>query len=135
MHWEKSLCMLMISRDILSMLILANQCISCVYPGAPLTNFNDRKGGGSTELHILYPKKSPLQNKSLLFSVYPENPLVFFLQPKKILASFIDPKKSLMAKISDPKKSLGPPLPSLKYVSGVPECVYKEVCTVYMIPD
>ena len=34
-------------------------------------------------------------------------------------ASFIDPKKSLFAKMSDPKKSFGPP-PSLKYVSGAP---------------
>ena len=31
-------------------------------PGAPLTNFND--GGGPIEVHILYPKKSQLQNLS-----------------------------------------------------------------------
>ena len=31
-------------------------------PGAPLTYFND--GGGPTEVHILYPKKSQLQNLS-----------------------------------------------------------------------
>ena len=29
--------------------------------------------------------------------------------PKKIPASFIDPKKFLLAKMSDPKKSFGPP--------------------------
>ena len=37
--------------------------------GGPLTNFNDwgggeREGGGPTEVHILYPKKSQLQNLS-----------------------------------------------------------------------
>ena len=26
--------------------------------GAPLTNFNDGGGGGATEVHILYPKRS-----------------------------------------------------------------------------
>ena len=33
-------------------------------PGAPLTNFNDGGGGGGgpTEVHILYPKRSQLQN-------------------------------------------------------------------------
>ena len=46
---------------------------------------------------------------------------VLFSRPQKIPASFIDPKKSLLAKMSDPKKSFGPPPPpSLKYVSGVP---------------
>ena len=49
----------------------------------------------------------------------PKKILVLFSRPKKIPASFIDPKKSLLAKMSDPKKSFGPP-PSLKYVSGVP---------------
>ena len=44
---------------------------------------------------------------------------LLFSRPKKIPASFIDPKKSLLAKMSDPKKSFGPPL-SLKYVSGAP---------------
>ena len=44
---------------------------------------------------------------------------MLFSQPKKIPASFIDPKKSLLAKMSDPKNSFGPP-PSLKYVSGAP---------------
>ena len=32
-------------------------------PGAPLTYFNDG-GGGPTEGHILYPKKSQLQDLS-----------------------------------------------------------------------
>ena len=40
--------------------------------------------------------------------------------PKKSLCCFRDPKKSLLAKMSDKKKSFGPPPPSLKYVSGVP---------------
>ena len=39
---------------------------------------------------------------------------VLFSRPKKIPASFIDPKKSLLAKLSDPKKSLGPPPPFIK---------------------
>ena len=52
-------------------------------------------------------------------STIPKKIPVLFLRPKKIPASLIDPKKSLLAKISDPKKSFGPP-PSLKYVSGAP---------------
>ena len=36
-----------------------------VIPGDPLTNSNDGGGGGGpTEVHILYPKKSQLQNLS-----------------------------------------------------------------------
>ena len=35
---------------------------------------------------------------------------LLFSRPKKIPASFIDPKKSLLAKMSDPKKSFGPPV-------------------------
>ena len=31
-------------------------------PGAPLRYFNDGRGGGLTEVHILYPKKTQLQN-------------------------------------------------------------------------
>ena len=46
-------------------------------------------GGGPTEVHILYPKKSQVQNLST-----PKNPLVLFLQPKKSLCFFSDPKKS-----------------------------------------
>ena len=44
---------------------------------------------------------------------------VLFSRPQKMPVSFIDPKKSLLAKMSDPKKSFGPPL-SLKYVSEAP---------------
>ena len=41
--------------------------------------------------------------------------------PKIVPASFIDPKTYLLEKISDPKKSLGPPShPPVKYVSGAP---------------
>ena len=59
-------------------------------PGSPLTNFNDggRGGlGGPTEVHILYPKKSQVQNLFI-----PKNPFVLFLQPKKALCSFLRPK-------------------------------------------
>ena len=45
-------------------------------PGAPLTYFIDRGGGGGpTEVHILYPKKSQLQNLSTQ-----KNPSVFLHQ-------------------------------------------------------
>ena len=40
----------------------------------------------------------------------PQKIPVLFSRPKKIPASFIDPKKSLLAKMSDPKKSFGPPV-------------------------
>ena len=129
--------------------------------------------GGPTAVHILYPKKSQLQNLSTQKNPYffqntQKNPSVFlhqqillfifwkaktcqlqlwfwskqnyklrlcyfrfelikntiskkipvlFSRPKKMPASFIDPKNSLLAKMSDLKKSFGPP-PSLKYVSG-----------------
>ena len=43
--------------------------------------------GGPTEVHILYPKKSQVQNLFI-----PKNPLVLFLQPKKSLCSFLRPK-------------------------------------------
>ena len=59
-----------------------------------------------------------LPKKSLLFLAYPKNPLVLFSQPKKIpLLFFVTqknpgvfhrPKKITFAKISDPKKLLGP---------------------------
>ena len=140
-----------------------------VPPGAPLTYFNDG-GGGPTEVHILYPKKSQLQDLSTqkiptFFSIPKKIPQCFcigkfyylssgklkhanfnfgfgqkqnyklhlcyfwfelmkntipkkiplsFSRPKKIPASFIDPKKSLLAKMSDPKKSFGPPPPVIK---------------------
>ena len=96
-------------------------------------------GGGPTEVHILYPKKSQLQNlsfqkKSLLFLAYPKkslshfcttqkNPFWFFFTTQKNPSVFHRPQKSLLAKISDPKKSLAtppPPPPSLKYMSGAP---------------
>ena len=54
----------------------------------------------------------------LMKNTIPKKIPVLFSWPKKIQASFIDAKKSLLAKISDPKKSFGPP--SLKYVSGAP---------------
>ena len=54
----------------------------------------------------------------LMKNTIPKKIPVLFSRPKKIPASFIDPKKSLLAKMSDPKKSFGPPPPSLKFVSG-----------------
>ena len=97
-------------------------------------------GGGRswTEVHILYPKKSQLQNlsstpKNPYFSGIPKkiphkqqivfillliwaderyntqkNPCVF-LQLQKIPASFMDPKKSLMAKFQIQKNLSDPP--------------------------
>ena len=64
-----------------------------------------------TTSEFVYPKKSLLTlaypKKSLSpFFATQKNPSVFFSQPRKIPVSFIDPKKSLLAKISDPKKSL-----------------------------
>ena len=75
-----------------------------VPPGASLTYFND---GGGPEVHILYPQKIPTSE---------------FVYQKKSLLVLAYPKKSLLAKMSDPKKSFGPP-PSLKYVSGAPGVV------------
>ena len=93
-----------------------------VIPGVPLTNFIDGGGGeGLTEVPILYPKKSQPQNLSIQKNYYffwytPKNPFVLFSQPQKIpqffsasqnISDVFDrPKKSLLAKISDPKKSL-----------------------------
>ena len=71
--------------------------------------------GGPTEVHILYPKKSQLENLSTqknhyLFLAYPKkSPSPFFATPKNPSFFFRDPKKSFVAKISDPKKSLGHP--------------------------
>ena len=48
-----------------------------------------------------------------------KNPCVVFATPKNP-ASFIDPKKIPFGQNVRPKKSFGPPLPSLKYVSGAP---------------
>ena len=84
-------------------------------------------GGGPTEVHILYPKISQLRNLStqkisLLFLTYPKKSLtvVLFLQPKKFPPFYFrDPKKSPLAKISNPKSHLDPPL-SLKYASVAP---------------
>ena len=106
-------------------------------PRAPLTNFNDGEGGGGggpTEVHILYPKKSQLQEfvypeKSLLFLAYPKkslksffrnpkNPSVILCDPPKIPASFIDPKKSLLPKFQIQK--ITRTSPSLTYVSRAP---------------
>ena len=57
----------------------------------------------------------------LMKNTIPKKIPLLFSRPQKIAASFIDPKKSLLAKMSDPKKSFGPPPPlSLKYVSGAP---------------
>ena len=53
-------------------------------PGAPLTNFNDGDGGGGgggpTEVNILYPKKSQLQNLNFkkITTVYTRVQVEFF---------------------------------------------------------
>ena len=58
--------------------------LDCIFvPGAPLTCFDD--GGDPTEVHILYPKKSQLQNLSTqknpyFFSIPQKNPSVFLHQ-------------------------------------------------------
>ena len=92
-------------------------------PRAPLTNFNDGGGGGSDRGSYFIPKKITTSEfvypkKSQLFFANPKNSLYFSLRPKTFPASFIDPKKSLWAKISDPRKSLGPPV--IKICEGGP---------------
>ena len=83
---------------------------------------NERVSLRTTEVHILYPKIHNFRiclpkiifsiPKKILYSFFhnPKNSSVFFSLPKRIPASFIDPKNSLLAKISDPKKLLGPPV-------------------------
>ena len=102
--------------------IRSRVCSCTVFPpGAPLTNFNDRRVRQS---FIYYTQKSHnfricLPQKSLLFSITKKSLSPFFTTQKnpsffhnpKILVSFIDPKELLLAKISNPKKSLGDPLP------------------------
>ena len=87
---------------------------STPFPGDPLIYSNDRMGGGGVWQRFIF----HTQKISTLDFVYPKKSLLF-LQPKKIPllffatqknpAIFHRPKKSLLAKISDPKKSLGPP--------------------------
>ena len=124
----------------------SNEHVSCtsssqtkMSPGAPLTNFNDGGvggggGGGPTEVHILCPKKSQLQNfsiqkKSLHFLAYPKKSLSpFFATQKNPFVSFGDPKnpsvfyrpqKIALGQSFRPNKITRTP-PSLKYVSGAP---------------
>ena len=92
--------------------------------------------GGSDRGSYIIPKKITTSEfvypkKSLLFLAYPKNVLSpYFATPKnpsffrdpKNPGVFHRPKKSLLAKILNPKNSLGPlPPPSLKYVGGAPE--------------
>ena len=68
-----------------------------LFPGAPLTNFND--GGGVRQRFIFYtlppPKITTLEfvypRKSLLFLAYPKIALVLLSQPKKIPLFFSRP--------------------------------------------
>ena len=89
--------------------------LETTFPGAPLTNFND---GEVRQRFIFYTQKNhnfriclpqKITTSFVLFS-QPKKSVCFFLATPKIPLSFIDPKKSLWAKISDPKKSLGPPV-------------------------
>ena len=95
-------------------------------PGAPLTNFNDRgvRQGGPTEVHILYPKKSQLQNLSTQKNHYflkhtQKNPLVLFSQPKKIPLFFFATQKN-HGIFYRPKKSLLPKFQTQKNHSDLP---------------
>ena len=82
-----------------------------------------RGGGGSREVHILYPKKSQLQNLSTkkyryFFSIPQKSlspffatskNLLFFSQPKNIAASFMDPKNHFWPKFQTQKSHSTPP--------------------------
>ena len=61
-------------------------------------------GGGPTEVHNLYPKNHNFR------ICLPKKITTFLAYPKKFPASFTVSKKSLLARISDPKKSLWPPV-------------------------
>ena len=90
--------------------------------------------GGPTEVHILYSKRSQLQNQFLpkkipTLLVYPKNslspffatqkyPSVFFRDPKKS-GVFHRPQKITFGQNFRPKNITRTP-PSLKYVSGAP---------------
>ena len=113
---------------------------SMVNPGAPLTNFNDREGGGgggSRGSHFIHKKITTSEfvypKKSLFFSIPKKKPYSFFHNPKKSPSLFFfathkspgvfhRPKKITFGQNFRPKKlTWGPPLPpSLKYVSGAP---------------
>ena len=100
--------------------------ISVISPQGPHSHILMMGGGGGrkpTEGHILYPKKSQLQNlstpkittflayprKSLSAFVRPKKSLFYFSQSKKILVSFINQNKSFLAEISEPENHLPPP--------------------------
>ena len=85
------------------------RAFSVASPAAPLTYFNDwgMGGGGGggggwkgpTEVHILYPKKSHLQNLSTqktttLFSIPKKSLSPFFATPKKSLCFFFATQKN-----------------------------------------
>ena len=98
--------------------------ISQLIPEAPVTSFNDRGGGRGRQRFIFYSPKNHnfricLPKKITTFLSYPkkslssffatqENPSVCFCDPKKSQRLSYTQKKSLLAKISDPKESLGP---------------------------
>ena len=67
LHWTQN------SREVPEKQVKNTDIEKLPCPGAPLTYFNDGGcGGGLTEVHILYPKKSQLQNLST-----PKNPYFF----------------------------------------------------------
>ena len=87
-------------------------------PGIPLTNFNDRGGGGVQQRFIFYTKKSQLQNLSTS-----KNHYFFLAYPKKFLCYyfFLATQKITLAKISDPKNHSDPPVIKIsEWGSGSP---------------
>ena len=106
--------------------------INQLIPEAPLTSFNDRGGGGGDRGSYFIPQKITTsefvyQKKSLLFYHTQKNPLVPFLQPKKI-PLFVFATQKNPGVFHRPKRNHFWPkfqtqknhsdLPSLKYVSG-----------------
>ena len=65
----------------------------------------------------------------LMKNTIPKKIPLLFSRPKKIPASFIDPKKSLLAEMSDPKKSFGPP-PVIKICEWGPWASSLHICAV-----
>ena len=76
------------------------RCRCLHVPGAPLTIFNDGRGGGPTEVHILYQKIITTSE-----FVYPKKSLLFIAYPKKSLNPFFATPKNPSVFLCDPKKT------------------------------